>query len=272
MLNAELCERFTYADPDDGNGIRGTITRSYFTLDYSIDCDSDRHRDMTAPSYQVSMLLIYPLGVPLLYVLAYWSDIRLIRAQREKERNAARGSTADRTSDEDTAGAPTKNWVMPVGLPPPNFIRRSVSILKKTVTRQRERSKAAFSRRKGRGRGGGTGDDVSLPASKPMPPPPPRKLKPHVYSLVRPYKREYYWFELFECARKMALTGVPAVISGDAAALRGTVGLLIAAGFFWGTVHLRPYARASDAVLAHMCQAVIFLLMVSRVMLQNEDR
>ena len=67
----------------------------YWSLDYSIDCGSQRHQDLTSLSFQVSMFLIYPIGVPLLYALAYYSDITLIRSLRSDERHKRKGDQPD---------------------------------------------------------------------------------------------------------------------------------------------------------------------------------
>lgn len=55
-------------DPNNDDDLPGT----YFLIaDYSIDCDSDRYRFAT--TYAVFMIIIYPIGLPLLYFWMLYS-------------------------------------------------------------------------------------------------------------------------------------------------------------------------------------------------------
>ena len=71
--SAAILSFFQCFPVDDGH--------SYLRRDFSIDCDGDAHRAMTY--YALAMVLIYPLGVPLLYwatFRAHGSALRMLRS------------------------------------------------------------------------------------------------------------------------------------------------------------------------------------------------
>ena len=95
----------------------------------------------------------------------------------------------------------------------------------------------------------------------------PRYLRP----LVAPYYYECYWFELFECLRKVALTGITTF------APRGSIGqlvmgLVLCVLFSWAFHNLKPYKSDENDSLAQMCQAVVFFVIISKLNLLGEHQ
>ena len=74
-----------------------------------------------------------------------------------------------------------------------------------------------------------------------------------------------YWFEIVECARKLALTGMPVWFEmGSTAQL--TFGLLISFFCFGAYTYWGPYAKEEDDKLAQLCQAQIFFALLSSML------
>ena len=68
--------------------------------------------------------------------------------------------------------------------------------------------------------------------------------------LHREYKPKWYWWEVFELARKLVLTGALLLIPEKRAFLRIVVATLICAVDVALTAAARPYKRIEDGVLA----------------------
>ena len=94
------------------------------------------------------------------------------------------------------------------------------------------------------------------------------ELPASVLKLTEPYEMRVYWFEIVECIRKLALTGMPVWFEmGSTAQL--TFGLLISFSSFGAYMLLAPYAKEQDDKLAQLCQAQTFFALVSSIILQS---
>jgi hypothetical protein len=57
------------------------VDEYYLTADYSISCEDDRY--LWARSYAIGMVLLYPIGVPLIYFLVLWRHRDDIMSRKE---------------------------------------------------------------------------------------------------------------------------------------------------------------------------------------------
>ena len=79
-------------------------------------------------------------------------------------------------------------------------------------------------------------------------------LKP----VVSGYKPHFFWFEVLECFRKVALVGLLVPVGNEGFA-QLVVGSLLAAGLLCVICATRPYLLATDNILAVCCQGTIFV-------------
>ena len=62
VFHVWACRSFDTADATEGGE---SEVESYLVVDMGIDCDSERYHHMQA--YAIAMVLVYPVGIPLLY-------------------------------------------------------------------------------------------------------------------------------------------------------------------------------------------------------------
>ena len=87
--------------------------------------------------------------------------------------------------------------------------------------------------------------------------------------LTAPYEMRAYWFEVFECVRKICLVGLPIFVEhGSAAQL--IMGLLVCFISFGMYASYEPYVEASDDLVAKVCQVSLFFSLVSSIALKME--
>ena len=84
------------------------------------------------------------------------------------------------------------------------------------------------------------------------------------------YEMRAYWFEVFECARKICLIGLPIFFEpGSAGQL--IVGLLVCFISFGMYASYEPYVKDSDDWLAKVAQVSLFFSLVSSIALKVES-
>ena len=94
------------------------------------------------------------------------------------------------------------------------------------------------------------------------------QLPKAVLKLTEGYELRVYWFEIVECGRKLALTGMPVWFEmGSVPQL--VFGLLVCFFSFGAYMHLEPYADQKDDTLSQLCQAQTFFALVSAIILQS---
>lgn len=96
-----------------------------------------------------------------------------------------------------------------------------------------------------------------------------RELPPVLQKLTAGYEMRCYWFELFECLRKILLVGLPVLLpAGSSAQLM--FGLLVC--FISMAVYstYAPYVRDGDDRLAKICQLSLFFSLASSIALKME--
>jgi len=94
------------------------------------------------------------------------------------------------------------------------------------------------------------------------------ELPGSVLKMTEGYEFRVYWFEIVECARKLALTGMPVWFEmGSTAQL--TFGLLISFFSFGAYMLLNPFDKDSDDRLSQLCQAQTFFALLSSIILAS---
>ena len=83
------------------------------------------------------------------------------------------------------------------------------------------------------------------------------------------YEMRAYWFEVFECARKICLIGLPIFLNRARGQL--IVGLLVCFISFGMYASYEPYVKASDNWLAKVAQVSLFFSLVSSIALKVES-
>ena len=96
-------------------------------------------------------------------------------------------------------------------------------------------------------------------------------LPASVLKMTAGYEFRVYWFEIIECYRKLALTGMPVWFEmGSVAQL--TFGLLISFFSFGAYMVFQPYAKDGDDRLSQLCQAQTFFALLSSIILEHAMR
>lgn len=96
------------------------------------------------------------------------------------------------------------------------------------------------------------------------------RLPDYVKKLIQGYDLRVYWFELFECLRKILLVGMPVFFEvGSVAQL--TFGLVICFISFGAYNAFTPYKERNDDRLAQLCQVQIFFALVSSIILRYTE-
>ena len=94
-----------------------------------------------------------------------------------------------------------------------------------------------------------------------------KQLPDTVLKLVSGYELRVFWYEVFECFRKLALVGMPVVFDpGSVAQL--IFGLLIAFATFGALSRWKPYNDSGANRLAQLCQLQIFFALLSKIALE----
>jgi hypothetical protein len=93
------------------------------------------------------------------------------------------------------------------------------------------------------------------------------KLHPSVRRITAGYELKYYWFELFEMGRKLALVGVSCLfVPGSLSQV--SYGLFTCFISFGAYMLCSPYEDNHDSILAQMCQVTLFCFLVASIILQ----
>ena len=84
-VSSVVFQMFACEGLDDG--------RRYLQADYTIVCDSPKHRAFQV--YAGLMILLYPLGIPILYAVLLFSNRRLLRDEKGRKQSLAARPTSD---------------------------------------------------------------------------------------------------------------------------------------------------------------------------------
>ena len=96
----------------------------------------------------------------------------------------------------------------------------------------------------------------------------------HLSFLTASYKVQYFWFEVLECLRRLALASIIGIASEGSAA-SPLLGVLISAIFTWVSTALRPFKDASDNTLGVVLAYALMLFFLSALLIKvdatNDD-
>ena len=172
---------------------------SYLRVDYSIDCAAPERAAYRA--YAVLMGLLYPLGTP----LVFWCFLRGAAAELRQIRFHEQAALADRQYLASAAEVNRLQDASASDEPGGGARGRTVTAVDERALAGAEASAAEHARR--------------VAARK-------RELSPFVEKLTDGYAMRCSHFEVFECVRKIALVGIPALFTpGSVAQL--VLGLLV---------------------------------------------
>jgi len=87
--------------------------------------------------------------------------------------------------------------------------------------------------------------------------------------LTNGYEMRTYWFDIFECGRKMALVALPIFLPADSPE-QLTLGLIICFVTFGTYMMYAPFIDDGDDFLSQICQMQIFFSLLSSIILQTD--
>ena len=203
----------------------------FLLKDYSIDCDGERYNSWML--FIVSMIIGYPVGVPMFYTLQLFinrHDLdRLQRFQIEQEDIVAEKKARRNTVSELTISEFERAELM--------------RLLEEAEIERVEKKQESLNR--------------SLPTA--------------VKKLTNGYTWRCYWFEIFECVRKIAIIGGPIIFDPGTVEQR-TMGMVICFCTAVLLAWFHPYEDPADQQVALLCQFDIFFIMIAGMVLEiNPD-
>ena len=182
--------------------------------------------------YAGLMALVYPLGTPLLYAGMLYANREAIDKTGKLER-ALITSCADKSKKTENSLSKEEDKLK----------RKELDALREETNQLRKEVESKI-RNDNLGTGG-------------------------LAKLTAPYEMRVYWFEVFECVRKICLIGLPIFVEhGSAAQL--IMGLLVCFISFGMYASYEPYVEASDDLVAKVCQVSLFFSLVSSIALKME--
>jgi len=92
-------------------------------------------------------------------------------------------------------------------------------------------------------------------------------LPDYMKKLTNGYKRSAFWFEVFECVRKLAMVCMP-VFFAEGSAEQLMFGLIVCFVTFGAYTYHLPYDESKSNFLAQICQCQIFFALLSSVALR----
>ena len=226
--SAAIFSTFQCEPLDDGT--------SWLRADLSIDCQSGTHGFFMG--YAVLMVFVYPIGTPILYyVLLRRHKPRLdklrvnqtLRIQLLEEVRAKRDYASSHVST-NTRQVP---WLISKAERArlPMGVRRQLRRLEREELQERK----------------------LLPGS--------------VAKLLEGYELRAWWFEIFECFRKLAVACLPVFFRPSGSPEQLMYGLLTCFICFGAFVHFDPFEDRGNDALARLCHAQIFFSLLSSVAL-----
>lgn len=195
---------------------------SFLRADPSIDCASPTHHVMVG--YAALMLLVYPIGTPLLYAFLMWRHRNLLMRLSRAEVLANMRAETKRLRSIDADGDDTSLRM--------SWSRRSRISLSETVQDVQDKVK------------------TELPA--------------FFGKLLGPYELRCFWFEIFECIRKVLLVGIPVFMPpGSGGQL--VFGLIVCYISSCAYTAFQPFRTDSDDFLQQVAQFQIFFVLLSSI-------
>ncbi|KOO29948.1 cytadherence high molecular weight protein 2 [Chrysochromulina tobinii] len=197
----------------------GEVYVDLMRADRSINREEPLYQSFTA--YAIAMLVVYPIGVPLLYALMFHRSRHQLHEMRRIELTLETDFALAKLEAE-AAATPEETDEM---------VRRAIEVHKA--------SGEALENLRG-----------ELPTT--------------LRKLTAGYELRTYWFEIFECLRKITLIGLP-IFFPPGSPPQLIFGLIICFLSYGAYCVCSPYIRDDDDFLAQVAQVIIFFSLVSSV-------
>ena len=270
---------------------------SYLRIDFSVDCNTPFHQLMIW--YAALMVFVYPIGVPALYAYLLFyrhgNDLKLLkqiacrRAAIENEEASAAALSAARRAAE--TSQTTRRRALSHKIGPRlghlgHFLdrsRRLGSALDRTRAPQRSldlhaaRGLAAGGFEAGRlsrisfGEASDAGASTQMDRLEIEEESRRAELPNYVQKLILGYELRVYYFELFECFRKLAIVCLPVFIPPSGSVPQLIFGLVVCFLTFGAHMLYNPYVENGDDRLAQLCQVQIFFALLSSIALKYDE-
>ena len=211
---------------------------SWLRADLSIDCAGAAHAGFRV--YAAAMILIYPLGTPVLYYLLLRRSrvaleiIRVNQTLRVQLLNTEQAE-GDYVSSRASTGRRQVAWLLSAAE------RKALPV--NVLSRLRRLEWEEYLARK------------QLPGS--------------ISKLVNGYEVRMWWFEIFECVRKLAVACLPVFFQPSGSPSQLVWGLVVCFVAFGLYVHFDPYEERGDNAVAALCQMQIFFSLLASVALTS---
>lgn len=98
-----------------------------------------------------------------------------------------------------------------------------------------------------------------------------RRLAPSIKRLTKGYEMRCWYFEIFECFRKLSIACVPVFFQPAGSPGQLVFGLLVCFVAFGAYVAIDPFDDVANDTLAKICQAQIFFSLLSSVLLSYDE-
>jgi len=237
-LTSVAFKMFLCVELDDGT--------SWLREDMSLDCALRDHQVMM--NYAIFVISWCTVGIPLFYAYIFFflrreefEDLQRREQVAEWESNLAASESnlaaSDRQDNMKSRGTSART------LSRSRTLTGTVREVTARVTSQRKRGsiqRARSSSRPRKERFNRAHEEAKLP--------------PYLQRLVGGYELRAYWFEIFECARKVALVGL-SVFFEPASVAQFVYLALICFLSFGIYVAIAPYSHFSDDLLAQLCHS-----------------
>ena len=242
----------------------------YLKADYSIDCDSPEHASTRAIAG--IMIVIYPIGTPLLYLAVLLFNRKAIHAARQKVdekifnntlqktlQEGRRRSTLARTRLAATGGAVAEgnNPLPPAALVAAENAEWATGLFAAGVGS--EASDGAL---------GALDNNEIIMATLQFGA--SSNLPIYVRTLTDSYELKYFWWEIAECLRKVILVGV-LVFYDQGSPEQLTLGLMVCTLSVTGYAYTRPYNSPFNDALQVLAQLGIFATLLSSIVLKYDE-
>jgi len=241
-----LCEDF-----DDGS--------SYLKADYSVSCNTSTYKIYRA--YACCMLLVYPIGIPILYavelyrqredIIAYKTQVNEEEEEEEKIEEAHKHLEKGEIEQyffSDKMSTLMQKYAGSSSVPDKEEVLTEIEFI---VRKQRDRARLGANGRA------------------------PSQLQPkstetkYLKFLYEPYGVHCWWFSVAECVRRLTLSGL-LVFFNSSTVTQVIVALILAVFWLLVFVKLEPYQETEDNFLEQYVGVIIFITMFAALMVGVE--
>jgi len=209
----------------------------WLKVDYSLSCREDDAAYRRFRAYAIAMMLVYPIGIPLLFgTSVWWNRVRIARAPEVVAAEVKRGDT-DLATDMMATFVHDYEHVASLDLD-----ARDNGLAMKRLRRE-------------------VGRRLTVEAAR-------RSSDTYAYvSLFEAYRPDMCWWECVECARRLALTGL-LVFLGPGSMQQLAVALLVCIAFVLVYARATPFLAPSHNTFILAAQWGVLLQLFGTLMLK----